>query len=414
MRGGGRRRALPLLVVLPSLLAPPAVAGQWTLRESDGWELELGGYVRALTALQDPALVLPGQDNDVSAFHGEVIRARWTARDARGGRWVLEVHNRVQGQVSSEPTEAGSVAGFGVSVVPDRSLDLESTWVEGSRLRVWHDVDRLALTVYTGGADVTVGRQAITWGVSTLFPVADLWSRFSPFELDTEEKPGIDAVRVLAYPGEGVEVDAVVADRGSLDDLSVGLRASWSLEDADVWGGAGKLWRQGMVMGGATLLLEEIRLRAEVVLPFDSDGAARPRVTAGGDWIRGTWTVSGELHSNGIGASEPEGYAGVLGDRRFARGESYFLGRWLAGAAVAHQATDRLNLSVSALANLADPSASLTPSFTYDVGQSARLSLGGLVSLGDAPRLDPDGAPELASEFGTYPSLGWTRVSVYF
>jgi hypothetical protein len=413
MRGRGRRRALALLVVLPSLVVPAAGAGQWTLRDADDWGLELGGYVRTLTAVQDPALVLPGQD-DVSAFHGQVIRARWTARDTDGGRWVLEVHNRIQGQVSSEATEAGSVAGFGVSVVPDRSLDLESTWVERRRLRVWHDVDRLALTVYTGAVDVTVGRQAITWGLSALFPVADLWSRFSPFELDTEEKPGIDAVRALAYPGDGVEVDGVLADRGSWDDLSVGLRASWSLEGADVWAGAGKLWDQGMVMGGAVLLLEETRLRAEAVLPFDSHGVDRPRVTAGGDWIRGTWTVAGEVHYNGIGSDEPGGYADVLGDRRLARGESYFLGRWLAGAALSHQATDRLGLSVSALTNLADPSASFTPSVTYDVGQSARVSLGGLLSLGEAPAAGSGGVPELASEFGSYPSLGWTRLSVYF
>ncbi len=110
--------------------------------------------------------------------------------------------------------------GFGVSVIPGRRWDLSSVFVDQERLRVWHDVDRLSLTWYNDVADVTVGRQAITWGISNVYPVADLWAQFSPFELDTEEKPGIDAVRVLSYPGQRLELDAVVADRGSVQRLS--------------------------------------------------------------------------------------------------------------------------------------------------------------------------------------------------
>ena len=90
--------------------------------------------------------------------------------------------------------------GFGVSVIPGRRWDLSSVFVDQERLRVWHDIDRLSLTWYTDFADITVGRQAITWGISNVYPVADLWAQFSPFELDTEEKPGVDAVRILSYP----------------------------------------------------------------------------------------------------------------------------------------------------------------------------------------------------------------------
>jgi len=93
-----------------------------------------------------------------------------------------------------------SAVGFGVSVIPGRRWDLSTQFVEQDRLRVWHDIDRLSLTWYSDFADITAGRQAITWGISNVYPVADLWAQFSPFELDTEEKPGIDAVRILKYP----------------------------------------------------------------------------------------------------------------------------------------------------------------------------------------------------------------------
>ncbi len=52
-------------------------------------------------------------------------------------------------------------------------------------------------------------------GISNIFPIADLWAQFSPFELDTEEKPGADAVRALHDPASGLEWDIVVADRGT-------------------------------------------------------------------------------------------------------------------------------------------------------------------------------------------------------
>jgi hypothetical protein len=369
--------------------------------------------VRSLSAVQDAGYDIPGGDRR-AAFHAEVIRLKWTGR---GEEWVVEVHDRLQDQVSSTELGVGqSVVGFGVSRVPDRSVDLETTLLAEDRFRVWHDLDRLAVTVYAGGADVTVGRQAITWGLSNLFPVADLWSRFSPFELDTEEKPGIDAVRVLAYPAERLEVDGVLADRGSLDELSAGVRASWSLSDADVYGAVGKFWREIIVLGGGTYLLDQVTLRAEAAFPFELDGggASRPRVTVGVDWLPTDWVLGAELHYNGIGAPDADDYLGVLTDPRFARGETYYLGRLLAGLLVSRTAADRLSLSASLLADLQDPSAALTPVATYDFGQSARVSLGGLVSFGKQPRFAAGDLPRLRSEFGTYGFLGYTRVSVYF
>ncbi len=382
------------------------------MRGGEDWRLRLGGYVQSLTAAQDLGYDLPIAERR-SVFHGDVVRLRWSAQ---GEGWFFELHNRVQGTVSSVEMAAGqSVVGFGVSAVPERTVGLETTLIEDDRLRVWHDLDRLALTIYTDAADVTVGRQGITWGLSLLFPIADLWSRFSPFELDTEEKPGIDAVRLLTYPGD-VEVDAVVADRGSLDDLSAGIRVSLSLAAVDLYVAAGKFWREAIVMAGATYLFDEVKVRAEAAFPFEPDGggAAPPRATLGLDWLRGDWLVSGELHYNGIGARYASEYVDVLADPRFVRGETYFLGERLLGVLVSHSATDRLALSLSMLANLEDPSTALTPAITYDFGQSARFSIGGLISWGERPDFPEQARPRLRSEFGTYGRFGWTQLSVYF
>ncbi len=288
-------------------------------------------------------------------------------------------------------------------------------FVDQERLRVWHDVERLSLTWYSGFADITIGRQAVSWGISNVYPVADLWAQFSPFELDTEEKPGVDGVRMLSYPAGNLELDAVVADRGTSETFSAGIRASLDLPWADVYAGGGKFWREAMGLAGISAPLGSYKLRAEGALPYDLDGKGfrLPRLTLGVDWLGGGTMLSAEYNFNGIGATKPEGYTRVLADSRFAQGETYFLGRHnLGGLASWAPGNDRLSLTLSTLLNLQDPSGAFVPNLTYDFGQETRLSVGGLLSFGDTPVFEP--GPNLRSEFGTYGDFAFAMLSIYF
>lgn len=419
----GWLRLAPVLAFLA--LLPGSARAQFTLVDGEAARLTLGGYVRSLSGVHDLGYTIP--DNPLfpaterrSGFNGQVVRLKWqleggSGTAGSGTSWRFDVHNRLQTRLSNTASTNRAV-GFGVSAVPNRLVDLESVFLDDAGLRVWHDLDRLSLTVHTDAADVTVGRQAITWGISGIFPVADLWAQFSPFELDTEEKPGIDAVRVLSYPAPGLELDAVVADRGSLENLSAGIRGTYALSSADVWAGAGKFWREILAMGGVTILLDAVKLRGEVVLPWDLDAGTvqEPRATLGLDWIRGTMVVTGEYHYNGIG-SAPEGYLLGLQDPRVQRGETYYLGRHYLGGVVSWSPDreNRMNLVLNALANIEDSSLALTPLFSYDLGQAARVSLGGLLSLGPRPSFDVV-PPRFPTEFGAYGTLGFTQLSVYF
>jgi hypothetical protein len=245
--------------------------------------------------------------------------------------------------------------------------------------------------------------------------VADLWAPFSPFELDTEEKPGSDAVRVLSYPGRGLELDAVAAARGTAEDWSLGLRATVDLPTADLYAAAGKFWNQLMALGGITYVLDRMKVRAEAAVPYDLDldEWERLRVTAGVDWLSARLSLTAEYHLNGIGADDPAGYLAALTDPRLRRGESYYLGRHYLGAALGYRADEeaRLTLALSALWNVEDGSVMGTPILSYDFGQTTSVSLGALQSFGSTPTLVP---PALRSEFGTYGDLWFTRVSVYF
>lgn len=406
--------ALSIWVALILSLSPSVLEGQFTLIEKGETELDVGGYVRSLTQLYDPGYEIPGVEDREGGIHADVVRLKWNLR--LGPSVLVEVHNRFQARVTSSASGLGeSAVGFGVSVVPGRRWDLSSTFVDQERLRVWHDLDRLSVTVYSSLADITAGRQAITWGLSNVYPVADLWAQFSPFELDTEEKPGVDAVRVLSYPRGDLELDAVVADRGSSETLSAGVRAILTLPWADLYAGGGKFWREAMALLGISAPIGTFKIRGEGALPYDLDAETFKllRATLGIDWLGGETMLSLEYNFNGIGATESAEYTRVLEDRRFLQGETYFLGRHnLGGAATWTPGNDRVSLTLSALTNLQDPSAAFVPNLTYDIGQSTRLSAGALLSFGDTPRFDP--APELRSEFGTYGDFGFLMLSIYF
>ena len=401
--------------VLSALVLPTTLIRDSSAQANPGSEatLDLGGYVRSLTGFQDLGYNPVVTDRRV-AFNGQVIRLKWLV-DV-GGWLRLNVHNRLQSQYSSSNGAGGrDVLGFGVSAVPGRSIDLETTLVDEDHLRVWHDLDRLAVTIYSDVVDVTIGRQAITWGISNLFPIADLWAQFSPFELDTEEKPGLDAVRALMYPAESVELDAVLADRGSSRDLSAGIRATIALPVADVYVGAGKFWRELMGLAGASFVIDKWKVRGEIIVPWeiDDEDVRRIRTTIGADWVSSSVLFSLEYHHNGLGSNQSEQYARLLLTAEYARGETYYLGRHMLGALASYRPSDRLTLSASSLVNMGDPSVALTPNATYDFGQNTRVSVGGLFSLGTTPQfLGP--VPQLESEFGTYGDFAYTQVSVYF
>lgn len=406
-----------LVISVLVVLAVPGLLHSQTSDPSDRpLSISVGGYVHAVTGVHDTGYPVPAGD-PTSAFNGEVLRLQWRAEWAD---WlVVDVHDRLQAQLSTSSRRIGeSVAGLGVTREPGRALDLESVWIEEERLQVWHDLDRAAVTVYTPVADVTVGRQGIHWGTSLLFPVSDLWAPFSPFELDTEVRPGIDAIRVLAYPVPGLEVDGVLADRGARDPWSGGIRATWSLPSADLYATVGRIWDEAVVSGGLTWLFETSRARGEILLPrnLDTEEWMDPRATVGLDWIGTRWTLGAEYHFNGLGASSPDDYPAVLSGEPYNRGESYFLGRHYVGglASWTLDRDERFHLSGSVLVNAADPSAAFFPSLRWTPGGATSVSVGSLLTVGNHPTFRAGMIPEIRSEYGTYGTLGYSRISVFF
>lgn len=396
-------------------LLPTVATAEVTLFETDDFDLRLGGYASSFSAYRwtgyDTADLLP----QTSGLNAAVMRLEWRA--GLGGWGALDVQNRLFWSLAPTGLQGASV-GLGSTVAPERTLDLRIEIIDEDGVLLEHDLDRLAITFFTPVADVTVGRQAVTWGNSSLFTVADIWTQFSPFELDTSQKRGVDALRGIAYPWDAGELEVIVVDRGELEDLSGGLRAGWTLGASDFYLGGARNYETFWGLMGLAADLEIVRGHGEVALPYDPDSGdlGLPRATVGVDYFGTGFSLIAEYHFNGPGSPDSDGYLEQLSSAAFARGERYFAGRHYAGGAVSVSFFDDLALlSGSAVVNLIDPSTLVSPTFTYQLSQNTSLTVGGYFGLGEAPTFDLAAMPpvDIRSEFGLFGNSVFFQLAGY-
>lgn len=411
---GRQARVLALLVAAAALPA----RGATVLLGGEDASLSIGGYARSLGGLQQLEFVtspgvFPARPPDHGGISATVLRLEWKA--VLGAHVSLDVHQRGFLRLQTEALAlGGQKMGIGATVVPRRTVNLRSVAYDEARLLLEHDLDALALRANLGDLDVILGRQAITWGVSALFPIADLWTGFSPFELDTTQKRGIDALRALYSRGRSLELELVVADRGTPRDLSGGLRIATYTAWADLYVAAAKQWREVLAFAGVSATAGSFKLRAEAARPYDLDRRVYlfPRATAGVDWVRSSVTLTLEGHFNGSGVERVTQYLAHQRADVVRRGETYLLGRWYAGAAIAWKLSEQFQLSTSALCNVYDPSWTIASAFTYRITQGTELTLGAFQGIGRIPRLQP--LPKLGSEFGSAGGVYYLGLLAFF
>ena len=404
---------------------PHAQAG-WELWETDESAGRLGANLQMMSAYVD----LGGLSEvaDVAGFPteaglaGAVGRLEWSAEFSD---WLtLDVHNRLVWQSSTLPEEL-LFQGFEVSRGDDRRFSTEYDLLENDTLRLTHDLDRLVVGLYFDLFDVYLGRQAIRWGVSEMFTVADRFAPLSPFELDTLQRRGIDAARVVSHITPDVEVEMVVADRGEDEPLTIAGRAEYFGVNFDAYGGFGRFWNRLSAMGGVSYLSGYWKFygEGEALFNLDESELDRPRATAGAQRVAADWVIGLEYHYNGFGVNPGDDYAQAFGSDELARGETYFLGRHYAGLNGGYFHESGWGFAGGAILNVVDPGVVIFPSVQYEVEDRFSVSAGAYVGFGESAELDLSGAQpdaefedviSIPSEFGAASDLYFLQMTAFF
>ncbi|HUU45387.1 MAG TPA: hypothetical protein VM118_06600 [Acidobacteriota bacterium] len=305
---------------------------------------------------------------------------------------------------------------------PDQESDVQN-------IDVIQNLDRVLVTLRTGVADLTFGRQPIAWGSARAVNPTDVLAPFSFDELDVEDRRGVDAVRARVPLGTMSELDVgyVFGDDWAFDqsaffvsgkayvartdltlmlvgfreNLMVGLDLARAAGDAGLW------------VEGAYVLTDVFDTDAR------EDAADYLRVTVGMDYaLSGTIYGYAEYHFSEAGAGDPGRYFERLRTPGFTDGAVYLLGRhyFIPGATWA--VTPLITWSAQVIVNVEDPSTLLAPQVEYNIAENVYLSAGAFIGLGRGPVEVADPAKivdiTLRSEFGSYTDFFFTSFRAYF
>ncbi|NOZ01824.1 MAG: hypothetical protein GXP54_08040 [Deltaproteobacteria bacterium] len=353
----------------------------------------------------------------------------------------------------SDGMEGGATSLIGSTAPRPRLWDVGS--FDGPNVLTEHDIDRYWVAFSAGPVDITLGRQAITWGSSWFWKPTDRFSPFSPMDVDPDVKRGVDAARVEIYTGQTSKLDLVTTfERHPGTDREYwvhgGARFRMSLGGYDLALSAARFqmadeadWMVGFEFSGS---IEKVGFRGEAAFNYmQKTGDWDIEAVIGADYhFPFKLTLAGEFFFNGYGAADPDGYneylmspgtcrgmiagtafeafsplCSTMKGERLERGEAFQMGRYYLGITAVQEVHPLVSLTLTSITNLRDPSTLLIFGLRWSVIQDVRLTAGVLVPLGEKPDVttDPTGAFQLVdakSEFGLMPVLGYAVIKFSF
>lgn len=415
-----------------STLSAPSAAIVLSEDPLEGDSIDLGGAIRSYNfVLRGGPLTapfVPADDNPASIS----IAAMRPKLEVKQGPLSFAVHDELTSTSSTVPTAAlSSLIAIGQGATTPAWLPLQWTAVDRPNYQLTNRIDWLYARYHWESLAVTLGRQPVSMGRGQIWTPEDLLAPFSPLQLNTEFKPGVDALRLDWTLSETATLLLVgtLGKQNPTHDFEVGkdgsgalARGELSFDRLRIGGQAGVV--RGDVVGGLDLFVDLGRgfdLHGEGTLTYVPDIERRvDGRKAFNRAVLGTTTaltsdlhVTAEAYFNGSGAAHPADYVTGFSSPRFTVGEVYNVGRLYAGVAADWQIHPLLHAVVSALSNLEDPSAILTPEFDYNVATNALLVAGAFIPLGKSP-LYPGSSVVARSEFGLYPQLYHVDAKLYF
>ena len=300
---------------------------------------------------------------------------------------------------------------------------------------IFHNLDRCFITIKTSGADIFIGRQAIAWGSGRFVNPSDVIAPFTFNELDSEERRGVDAVRVriplgmmaeldLGYiPGNHwlfknsafyfrgktylLKTDIALLLMGFRENLLVGMDLGRAVGGAGAWCEA------------ALVIPDFFRPPGEPPAGNENDNQAYLRASLGMDYnFSGRFYGFCEYHFNSAGKNKPAEYGQVFSNTAFTEGASYLMGQHYLNLGMTCQLNPLIPFTGVVFVNLGDGSLTLAPALEYNIAENIYLGGGAYIGLGKRPeKIVPgaaNGTPLFHSEFGAYPAMFFTSFRVYF
>ena len=372
---------------------------------------EVSGYLKAFSIYQfeQSATFVDRPDQ---ALGEASLRLMW---EPKGSFWTSEFHYEIQGFQSSREGWVGSDLVRSNTSDRYRFDDLNPVIAEGKKSVLRQNLDRANVRLKAGQWDITLGRQALTMGSARLVSPVDVFLPFDLRVLDTEYRPGIDALRLERALGDlsALDIGWVVGAEGQRDQSA--MFAQWitnyqGIDYATTWierdqvrllglGVTGAIGQHGVWFEAAKVAGREDYWRSSLGID-------------GGVGDTGLWMV--ELHYNGAGTSESEGYLSQNNVDAYRNFGVFLFARRYVLSALSVQLSAVTGFASQWVFNLDDQSSFFQVSIDRHVSDEWGLRAGVYRFGGDSDLKFTMEGPALGSEFGMNPHVVFVGARYYF
>ncbi|PLX98815.1 MAG: hypothetical protein C0623_11215 [Desulfuromonas sp.] len=306
---------------------------------------------------------------------------------------------------------------------PNRRLDLEHDSNHGARWSNRLSIDRLTLGGSYQDLDWSIGRQAVGFGRIVIFSPLDIIAPFPPDALDTDVRPGVDAVRTVYYFGLGGQIGGTIVFGADRDRNSYLVTFSVNKSGIDLLGIGGTLRDRGMLGLGVAGNLGTLGVKAEASY-YNGKDVGQPGGDLHEDFTIGAielWyrfnngaVLLGQYLYNGAGAERPEEYLLAATSAPFNEGLAFLTGQQYLLLGPSWEFHPLASISGLLIRNLEDDSTLLRPQLQLSLTDNLSLDLFYSFNFGEDPQAVVPGIFIPRSEFGSAGDNGGLLLRWYF
>ncbi|MBD3183869.1 hypothetical protein GF312_16410 [Candidatus Poribacteria bacterium] len=386
-----------------------------------------GNYKSFFSIIDNPDLALKGNPVKGSVSNRLRLKSSYTPFDWLYLQLAYDLSFEVEDTTGTNSPFSNLLSGQRYRIDDLNSRIFPSRDDDYANFGIYQNLDRLSATFRVPFADITVGRQVVAWGNARVVNPTDIISPFTFDSLDTEERPGVDALRLLFPIGFMGELDGgiVFGKEAEFDKNTLYLRGKYYIFESDI-----SLlimdFQKNLLLGfNFARSIAEAGFWCESAYVFSGLFVNEEvyedyfRFSIGSDYSFTENTYSFlEYHWNQAGINEPEDYLNQIAKAAYTDGSVYFLGQHYLIPGISYQVTPLINAELRILANLSDFSVLIYPFIEYNIATDIYLSLGGFIGIGKKPDLKSTtfNVPDirLRSEFGGYPDVYFSSFRLYF
>lgn len=284
-----------------------------------------------------------------------------------------------------------------------------------TKTKIYQNLDRLNVQFQFEVGDLTLGRQAITFGAARVINPTDVFLPFDVQTFNTEYRTGVDAVRFQKPMGELGEIDVgiVFGENADKDNSAAFLQLRGNVRGKDLHFALIEYAEQSLVGLGLQSALWDLGFWLEAAsINGDEDYI---RVSTGLDYAFSEHTFGQiEYHYNGAGSDHPEEYIQASSTLPYQRGGIFLFGKDYLIPSFSAMLSPLWSLSATAIINLGDDSAFINFAAEYNAAENFYMDFGWYHFTGDDLEIGPTGSPRFGAEYGASPDMLYTSLRFYF